>query len=301
MSSYVSHSVTLQCSLANPQTFTALLAEDDDISLVKITKQRIDWTIIETIVGYRYVYSIRLNKITEAQRQFLYLFIQSEEQYVTINGVVHQVNLIDRELNLDLLNGYIGNVVLSMKFEDVSLSAPAANIGRTPGVVTASAGYSNTASGTGTVITLYYYYGANMYGRVFRVNSVNCYGAEILDRRWKYLDFNNGYKRLGYRLLFDIDFGNFGIGQTQSQLQDDRDWIKEFVTAPRKRIEVFNGYIADVVCDFDEVKYHYIGNSVYGKTTQLRFKQKNLATNIPTAPGDQPILDFVLTDQNILG
>jgi len=299
MSVFVSNSVTLTYG-STSQAFTALFADDDNFEIDSLMKERLDKTLLETIKGYRDLYSVRIQNITSAQRLFLYQFIQSEDQSITIFGNTLDVNLRDRELNLDLLDGYIDNIVLTMQFEDRLITVPTTP-SRSQGVTTGSAGYSSIASGSGTVVTLFYDYGSGNTGRTFRVNRVTSYKAEILQKTWKYLDSNNGYKKLGYRLLFDIDFGGFGLGQTQAQLQDDRDWLKEFVLAPTKRIEVYSQYFADVVNDFNEVQYGYIGNSIYGKTVQLGFKAKDLATNAPFAPTDQAIFDFVLTDQTILG
>jgi hypothetical protein len=308
MSVFVSNSVTLSYgdSPAVATVFTALFADDESYEIVRLVKERIDKAILETIVGYRNIYNIRIQSVTAAQRLFLYQFIQSDDQKVTINGSAHDVNLRDGQLMLDLLNGYIGNVTLTMEFEDRVLTTPP-DPTREQGVTTSSAGYANTSTGTGTVVTLYYNYGKDgkdVTGRTFRVNRVDSYKADIVDKRFSYVDWNNGYVRLGYRLNFFVDFGNFGLGQTQDQLQEDRVWLKEFVLAPMKRIEVFGQYVGDVVNDFDEVRYSYIGNSIYGKTTALNFKQKSKSTNAPVTPESQFILDdadYGVLDTNVLG
>lgn len=305
MSVFVSNSVTLTYGQTS-QVFTALIADDESYEIIRLLKERIDKTLLETIVGYRNIYNIRIQSVTASQRLFLYQFIQSDSQKVTINGVEHDVNLRDGQLMLDLLGGYIGNVVLTMELEDKVLTVPS-EPARSQGVTTASAGYGNTSSGSGTIVTLFYNYGKDsrdVTGRTFRVNRVDSYKADIIDKRWNYVDFNNGYKRLGYRLNFFIDFGGFGLGQTQAQLQDDRDWLKEFVLAPYKYIEVYGQYIGGVVNDFDDVRYSYIGGSIYGKTTALNFKQKSLMTNNPVSPESQFILDSPtqgILDQNVLG
>ena len=303
MSEFVSNSVVLTYGVT-ASTFTALFAEDENFEIVSIPKQRLDWVILENIVGHRNIYNVRIQSITTTQRDFLYNYIQSDDQYVTINGTLRTVYLRDKELMLDLLDGYIENVVLNMEFEDRTITRPAINVSRTQGITTSSAGYASTASGKGTVVTMIYNYGSGDTKRIFRVDMVKSYKADILDHRWNYVDRNNGYKRLGYRLNFTIDFGGWGLGQTQTQLFDDRTWLKEFITAPTKRIEVFDQYIGDVVNDFSEVRFTYIGNNIYNKTLQLNWKAQALATNLPVSPSGQFILDsetLGTLDSNILG
>lgn len=303
MSAYVSNSVILSYgSTPTTQTLTALFADDESFEIVSLPKKRLDWTLLENIIGYRNIYTIRVQQITSAQRNFLYNFIQSSLQQVTINGTQHTVKLRDSELMLSLLDGYIGNVGLTMEFEDDVITVPSSSYSATP--FTYSAGYSSTASGSGTIVTLTMNYGSGDIKRVFRVDTVYAYRADILDKRWEYIDRNRGVKRLGYRLNFDIDFGGFGLGQTQAQLQDDRTWLKEFVLAPTKRIEVFDQYVGDVVNDFDEVRYGYLGGLIYHKTVRLNFKQQRLQTNLPVSPSGVFILDSTTQgtlDNNILG
>lgn len=303
MSAYVSNSVILGYgSSPTYLTLDALFADDESFEIVSLPKKRLDWTLLENIIGYRRIYTIRVQQITASNRNYLYYFIQSETQTVTINGSSHNVKLRDSELMLDLLDGYIGNVGLTMEFEDETITVPTQTF--TAGITTSSAGYSSTASGSGTIVTLVMNYGSGDTKRIFRVNTVTALKADILDRRWEYIDKNRGVKKLGYRLNFFIDFGGFGLGQTQAQLQDDRDWIKEFVLAPSKRIEVFDQYLGDVVNDFDEVRYGYIGGSIYHKTVQLNFKQQGLQTNLPVNPSGAFILDsstLGTLDNNILG
>lgn len=299
MSVFVSNSVVLRYG-GSSATFTALSADDESYEIVSLPKKRLDWTLLENILGYRNIYTLRVQQITSTQRNFLYNFIQSADQYVTINGVEHSVFMRDEQLVLDLLDGYIGNVVLTMEFEDKTLTANSTP-SRTQGITTSSAGYSSTMNATGTGVLLIYNYGSGDTKRLFRVNSVSAYKADVLDKRWEYIDRNKGIKRLGYRLNFDVDFGNFGYGQTQAQLQDDRDWLKEFVLAPTKRIEVYNQYVGNVVNDFDSVTYSYIGGSIYGKTTRLNFKQRELQTNLPVAPSSQFTLNNDVLDAKVLG
>lgn len=303
MSVFVSNSVTLGYgSTPTTQTFTALFADDESFEIVSLPKMRLDWNLLENIIGYRKLYLVRIQQITAIQRNYLYNFIQSSTQTVTINGVEHSVKLRGQELMLDLIGGYIGNVGLTMEFEDDTITVPSQTF--TAGITTLSAGYASTATGSGTVVTLVCNYGSGDTKRVFRVNTVHAFKADILDKRWEYIDKNRGVKRLGYRLNFFIDFGNFGLGQTQSQLQDDRNWLREFVLAPTKRVEVFDQYVGDVVNDFDEVRYSYLNNSIYGKTVQLGFKQQGLQTNLPVSPSGIFILDSETQgtlDHNILG
>jgi len=289
MSEFVSNSVVLTYG-ATSSTFTALSAEDENYEIVSIPQQLIDWSLVENIVGHRNIYTVRIQSITSAQRLFLYAFIQSSDQYVTINGNLYTVYLRDPALMLDLLDGYIGNVVLTMEFEDRTITRPSTP-SRTQGITTSSVGYSSTASGSGTIVTMIYNYGSGDTKRIFRVDTVQCFKADILDKRWQYVDRNNGYKRLGYRLNFDIDFGGWGLGQSQTQLLDDRAWLKEFVLAPTKRIEVFDQYLGDVVNDFGDVRWGYKHNIIYNKTIRLNFKAQSLATNMPLSPSGQFILD----------
>jgi hypothetical protein len=274
------------------RAFTALLTEDENFEIVSTPKKRLDWTLIENIWGYRKIYAIRVQQITEADRDFLFGFIQSVTQYITINGVsTIEVYLRDKELLLDLLNGYSGNLVLNMEFEDRALTV-IAEPARTSGVTTSSVGYKSATEGV--TVTLGYNYGKDgkdITKRVFRVKSVSSNKADIEDIRWEYIDKNNGYKRLGFRLNFEIDFGTFGISQSQTELFDDRTWIKEFILAPSKRIEVFGQYIADVVNDFDVVEWSYNGGNIFSRTIKLNFKQRFLGTGQPLKPEEQFILD----------
>lgn len=308
MSAYVSHSVGLYKSAiigGTELTFNALSADDDDFEIVSLQKQRLDWAILETVIGYRTIYHIRIQQITTSQRNFLYSFIQNEDQRVRINGVLHSVYLRDSELMLDLLDGYVGNVVLTMEFEDKLITTPSTLISSTTHIYKdGSIGYRGVTTGVGTIVSLTYNYGSAEIRRTFQVNSVHSYKAEILDKRWEYIDKNRGVKRLGYRLLFDIDFGSFGLGQTEASLQDDRDWLKEFVLAPYKYVDVFGQYIGEVVNNFDSVNYDLLGGSIYNKTTKLSFKQKELQTNLPTLSSSAFILDsptFGTLDNNVLG
>ena len=284
MAIFVSNSVTLEYG-STSQAFTALSCDDESFEIVSLPKERLDKTLLENIIGYRNIYNIRVQQITSAQRNFLYNFIQSDDQAVTINGVSHDVNLRDADLMLDLLDGYIDNVVLTMEFEDRAIVSQfdffANFVSRTQGVTDNSAGYSSVGNTVGTDVILTYNYFGTDTGRRFRINSINFYKANIIDKRWEYVDRNRGFKRLGYRLLYDIDFGNFGLGQTQAQLADDRAFLKEFVLAPNKYISGNTVYLNNVVNDFDEVRYSFIG-SPYSKTTRLQFKAQSLATNIPT-------------------
>jgi hypothetical protein len=282
-------------------SFSALYANDEDFEIISIPKVLINWTIKENIIGYRNIYKIRIQNITYAQRTFLYKFIQAAIQSITMNDESHFVKCRDKELNLDLLDNYIGNLVLEMELEDASITnVPTPTFPQ--GMTSNSYGYSSPSE-LGTTVLLSYNYGSGDTKRFFRVNKITTYKAEILDKRWKYVDYNNGYKRLGFRLMFDIDFGGFGLGQTQIGLQDDRNWLKEFVLAPTKRIEGYGQYIAEVVNDFNTVSYDLIGGIIYGKTTRLQFKAKELATTIPLETSffqlDSGTLGIL--DQNVLG
>lgn len=302
MSVFVSNSVVLRYA-STSMTFDALFADDENYEIISLPKKRIDWMLLENIIGYRTIFNVRLHMVSQAQRAFLYNFIQSSDQYVTINGVETSVFLRDDTLALDMVDGYIGNISLELEFEAKSITR-ITSATQAVGTTSASAGYKSTASGVGTVVTLAMNYGDGDVKRVFRVNSVLSYKADILDKRWTYIDKNNGVRRLGYRLNFEIDFGVFGFGQTQVQLQEDRDWIKEFVLAPSKRIEVFDQYLGDVINDFDNVQYDLIGGIIYNKSLKLSFKQQGLQTNLPVAPSSVFILDSETQgtlDHNILG
>jgi hypothetical protein len=310
---YVSNIVTLTYGAITEQ-FTALYANDEDYEIISLPNKRLDWTLLENITGHRNIYTVKIQQITSAQRNFLYKYIQSDDQNVTINGVSHSVYLRDGSLLLNLLDGYIDNVVLDMEFEDKTLTRQTVPA-RAQGYVTLSAGYNSISDNTvGTRVQLNYNYGQGVTSRNFAVNGINFYRADILDKRWEYVDKNRGIRRLGYRLNYDIDFGGFGLGQTQSQLQDDRDFIKEFVLAPYKYISGKGVYLGEIVNSFQEVRYSLIGNSIYDKTTKLSFKSKSLITNVPTVTleKDNPdptsstqfILDdntFGRLDHNVLG
>jgi hypothetical protein len=287
MSVFVSNSVTLIIPTPyEQQVFNALFAEDDNFDIISLPKQRIDWALLENIVGYRNVYNVKFHLITTAQKNFLYRFIQSESQQIIINGTTHTVKLRDSELALELLDGFIGNIGLELEFEDDTLTVYEYGLQSWEGFATNSAGYFASGS-TGTVVTLKYNYGDLDTQRKFRVNSVYSCKSDILDKRWEYLDKNNGVHRLGYRRTVEIDFGCFGLGHTPTSSQEDRDWIKSFILAPNKQIDVTGEYVTGVVNDFNEVRYSYVGNNIYNKTLQLSFKQKQLQTNLPVESADR--------------
>jgi hypothetical protein len=285
MSVFVSNSVVLTYDTSISQTFNALFAGDDNFDIISLPKQRIDWMLIENIIGYRNVYNVRFNLVTTAQKNFLYNFIQSGSQQVTINGSIHNVKLRDSELALELIDGYIGNIGLELEFEDDEITEPHSVYRLWEGYTSSSAGYDGSNNLTGTIAILSYAYSATELShktkRRFRINSVYSCRSDILDKRWEYLDKNNGVRKLGYRRNVEIDFGCFGLGHTPNTIQDDMDFIKDFILAPSKQIEVLGEYVTDVVNDFSEVRYSYLNNNIYGKTLRLNFKQKQLQTNLP--------------------
>lgn len=192
------------------------------------------------------------------------------------------VKVIDDELAVDLLGGFIEAPSFILEFEDdlltsVPTTKPAyRNTGNTN-----SANYNETNK-KGVSVLLTYNYGAGEVGRNFKMSLAESYSIRIEREDFEYVDRNRDRKNLGFYQLFNLEFSAFG---TQSQItkQDDIEWIKEYCLAPTKEIYIYGLYDSDnVVCDFDEITYEQVESNTYSKSLGLRFISKNLQTTNPT-------------------
>jgi hypothetical protein len=302
MSVWTTNTITLgyestnEMTFSSPQTraFTAQLINDDSFQLLRIQDQLLNWELVEKIIGYRYIYNVRLFNLSAADKTYLYQFVQSDTQTIAFGTGTLNVRLRDPNIAIEYIDGFAGATSLNLEFEDATLTVPSA-----PSVtIDNSVGYTVLA-GTGNIVKLSFNYGSGTTSRNFRIASVTSYPVEVQRKEVKYIDWNNECKSLGIREIFDIDFGYFGIGQTETQRQNDRDWIRNFVLAPEKYIFVPGQYSAQVVCDFDEVRYDMSGGNVFLKTTQLRFRGKTIQSSLASVTTPF-ILDTTTLDTGVL-
>jgi hypothetical protein len=122
-------------------------------------------------------------------------------------------------------------------------------------------------------------WGAGNISRNFTVNLADCYSVSVDRKEFDFLDEEMGRVNNGMRTMFNIDFGTFGYNDTAETLEDDLDWVKTFVLAPSKTIEVYNIYKAEVVNAFDTLTVGYVGGFVMAKTLSLQFIGRSLQEN----------------------
>jgi len=279
---------------------SVLFADDESFEIIAKPKQRLaQWSAIENIAGYRKIISIKTEALSDSQRKFLYRLSISETQYCVVNSVFYSVYLSNDNLSAELIHGYFSAISFSIEFKTKTY---------TRALSTSFSGDTNSygyyaGSPTGTRVNLSFSYGGSNVSRNFVVNLVNVYGLDIQKKSWEYIDWSEGRKTFGIKSTVIIDFGTFGFSQTESQMQDDRDFIKDFVLAPSKRITAYGLYVVDVVNDFTDVKYSYLEDFIYGKTIVLSFKGKSIQTNL-VEDNSSFVLDdnsLGILNENILG
>ena len=286
--------------LAKGKELDTFFADDESFEIISKKKQTLaQWTTLENILGYRTIIDVRTAELTTVERQFLYQFAISDYQYCYINSTFYTVYLMSPSIVARLISGYFSAVSVDLEMVSKTLT-----IFTTPTFSgnTDSVGYkANNPNGTN--ITLGMNYGSGTINRNFTVAIAQPYDVEIQRRDWTYLDDNLGRVTLGFKGSVFIDFGTFGYGQTEAQLDDDRQFLKEFILAPSKTITVKNNYIINVVNDFSDVRYSYLSNFIYAKTIQLSFKGKSIQT-LQATDGSTFVLDdntLGLLDSNVLG
>jgi hypothetical protein len=91
---------------SSPQTraFTAQLINDDSFELLRIQDQLLNWELVEKIIGYRYIYNVRLFKLSADDRTFLYQFVQSDTQTIAFGTGTLNVRLRDPNVAIEYIN-----------------------------------------------------------------------------------------------------------------------------------------------------------------------------------------------------
>jgi hypothetical protein len=292
MSAFVSNSVILEYGGTTSLTFTTSIAEDDSFDIVSLNKQNLMRSGIENIFGIRYIYTVRLVALTDAQRNFLYNFALNDTQKITINGTQHTVKLRNEEIIDELLSSCILFPSASLEFEGDTLIT-ARN------VHTATTTYSSAyrgSSGLGLTAILTFNDGYGDIKRFFTFASVNAYRMKREVQNFEYIDRDRYRTTLGRKMIFDIYTGCLGA-QTQAQQQTDRQWINDFCFSNNKHVFVPGVYGASVVNGFDKVVWN-IEQTIYGKSTSLQFIEKDLGRSAPVA-GDF-VLDTSTLDTGVL-
>jgi hypothetical protein len=292
MSAYVSNSVILEYGGTTSSTFSATWAEDDSMELISLNKRNIMWSTLETILGLRYIYTVRLIALTGTQRNFLYNFALNDTQKITINGTQHTVKLRNEEIIDELLSSCILFPSASLEFEgDTLITAHAVHDTGT----TYSSAYRSTST-TGSLAILTFNDGYGDIKRYFTFLSVNAYrmrrGIQIFD----YADRNTYRTTLGRKMVFEIDTGSLA-SQTAAQQQVDRSWINDFCFSNSKHILIPGVYATSVVNNFDGVRWAN-DQTIYGKSTSLQFIERDLGYSAPV-PGDF-VLDTSTLDTGVL-
>jgi len=121
--------------------------------------------------------------------------------------------------------------------------------------------------------------------RNFTVNLANIYSVKIEKKDFTHLDESLGRTTFGFRPMCQIDFGTFGYSPTPESIEEDLAWIKNFVLAPSKRIEVYEVFQAEVANDFNEIRVGYSEGFIFAKTLSLSFVGKSLQQNQSRAQG----------------
>ena len=287
--------------VARGKELDVYFADDESFEIISKRKTALaQWTTIENILGYRTIISVRTDTLTTAEREFLYQFaINNTVQYCLVNSTFYTVLLTNQAIVSRLIQGFFGAVSV-----DLEMVAKVLTRLLTPSFSGSSdsVGYKS-ANPLGTNITLTMNWGSLDISRNFTVALAQPYDVEVQKLDWAYIDDNLGRLTLGFKGSVFIDFGTFGYGQTEAELDDDRQFVKEFVLAPSKRITVKNNYIINVVNDFDEVRYSYLNNFIFAKTIQLSFRGKSIQTR-QVNDGNSFVLDdntFGILDSNVLG
>ncbi len=293
MSVFTDTNIIFGYGAAIERTLDVLSAWDDDFEIISMPTQLLSWGLREKITGYRKLYSVRTNTLSDADREYLYSFCLDASQVINFNSVSNTVRLKNEEVIDQLLQNIISNPSVTLEFADAEITVPSTSF--TPGT-THSANYQVTRNGTTVLLTMNY--GSGDIQRLFNVLSVNAYGQRLATKPIDFFDRNRDIIRLGRRQKFMIDFGAMSRA-SETQRQDDRTWIRDFCCAPTKNISVPYQYNGTVINDFSEVHYQYLGDSIYGKAVSLQFIEKDINSNVPVA--GQFILDQLNLDTQVLG
>lgn len=257
--------------------FDTYHSDNENMMIVGKPKTTISKSIIENIIGKRTILDIDLQPLTEAERLFMYQFVKSDQQRAEVFGIIYSdVVLMEQDALLELIEGLF--FATGLKFSLVDRSVTARSVGSYTAGTTNSSGYKSS-SADGTRVKLTMNWGAGDISRNFTVNLADCYSVSVDRLEFEFLDEQYGRVNNGFRTMFNIDFGTFGYNDTAETLQADLDWIKTFVLAPSKTIEVYNIYKAEVVNAFDTLTVGYIGGFVMAKTLALQFIGRSLQQN----------------------
>lgn len=277
-----------------------LHVDNENIEILAGEKERNDKVILENIKGYRTLVDVQTEALTDAERLFLYQFAKSDYQMCEVFGSVYtDVLLQESELVADLIENYIQATSISFTLAERNLTAPASAYSAG---TTSSAGYF-ASSPLGTRVKLTMNWGAGAISRNFTVNLANIYDIKLERKDWEHVDDSLGRVNFGFRVMASLDFGTFGYQTTVDELQADLAWLKNFILAPSKHIEVYEVFQSDVVNDFDTFEVGYLGGFIFAKTLSLSFKGKSLqqlqsnATGVFTLDDN----DLGILDENYLG
>ncbi len=309
MSVFTTLIVTLKYgSGAVSRDFTVARVEDDSFKITRLLKKGLFlWTEFEKFIGWRRIITVRFRVLSAADLSYLLAFCIDADNLmqIIVNGITYNVQLVYPQLSLSLLDNYIHGRVIEWKFTEALLNR---TIGRTYAVGSSVSGNDKnllnpfaSVARNGTCVQLTYNYGDGDVTRQFYVNLVNSLNTEIQRKNFEYIDYDSNVVNLGQKVLTIINFSPGGAA-TEAEKQDDRDWIREFCLAPTKIITPSGGFTSQVVNDFEEVNYTMEGGLIYGKSTQLAFRQCANTNVVPVIYGtDELILDEGTLDEQKLG
>jgi len=268
-------------------------SDNENILIEGKEKIRLDKVILENIIGYKTILEMDFEPFTEAERLFMYQFIKDDMQRAEVFSTFYSdVVIQDEEAMLELIDGFI--LATGLRIELVERNVTARSVGAYTAGTTNSSGYY-ASSDDGMRIKLTMNWGGGDISRNFTVNLAHPYSARVERKSFLHLDESAGRSNFGFRVLMQIDFGTFGFSASPTTINEDLAWIKTFVLAPAKSIDVYGIYKADVVNDFKEVRVGYLGGLVMSKMLSLNFIGKSLQQKQVNASGT-----FTL-DDNTLG
>lgn len=252
-------------------------SDNENIIIAGKKKTRIDKTILENIIGYKPVLNIVTEPLSLAEKKFMYQFAQSDVQRAEVfSNLYSDVILQDSELTMDLIENYILAVGVTIELHGRNYTTSNStdyDLGSTD-----SSGYKVTAP-LGTRLKLTMNWGGGDISRNFCCNLANIYSIAIERQEWEHLDESAGRTTMGFRPMVQIDFGTFGYSATAQDICDDIAWLKNFVLAPSKYIDVYEVFQANITNDFDEIRVDYVDGFVFAKTLSLSFVGKSLQQN----------------------
>jgi len=263
--------------------FTVYHSDNENIKIVRKPKKRLDKVILENIIGYQTVLNIDFEPWTESERLFMYQFAKNDMQRAEIFSTLYTDVLLENpELITEMIEGiyFATNVSIQLVERSVTLASVGAY---TPGTTSSNGYYSSSPDGTRIKLTMNW--GAGDISRNFTVNLADPYSAQLERKDFQFLDDSLGRSNFGFRQMFRIDFGTFGFSDTPTTINADLAWIKTFILAPSKSIDVSNVYQAQVVNDFEELNVGYLAGFVFAKTLELNFISRSLQENPTPSTG----------------